>query len=259
MKKENIFKQNLIESELLKSSLKMLYKCDEERFLNILNNESFILNNSLANKNNADSDEVFFVKCCRKFNRRKKLFTQEAQDKIDEFASLYNRSLYENEISVIKQLSITIWTSFAAFIKDVDDYFDARLQCVYDYDKNLSNELKDEMTRFRRDFAKYVNNLDYCFYDCDNIYRNFSINENRANVVEAIKQVKDFIATLKAKFSQEFKKNEWLNEALSDIDDFANKMLKRAQYRLIDNTINFDWAYDNNKVERTSYFKEREI
>lgn len=60
-------------------------------------------------------------------------------------------------------------------------------------------------------------------------------------------------------FKQNLIESELLNEALSDIDDTANEMLERAQYRLIDNTINFDWAYDNNKVERTSYFKEKEI
>ena len=119
MEKENVFKQNLAESELPKF-LNGMHKQEQKRFLEILNNENFELVNEEVD---TCEDEWFFAHSVLTYSGHENLFTEYAMNIICDYAYRYNTALYENSIptSRDKRAAVnSVWKEYTNFIKDVE-------------------------------------------------------------------------------------------------------------------------------------------
>lgn len=253
MKKENIFKQNLAESELPKF-LNGMHKQEQKRFLEILNNENFELVNEVVD---TCDDEWFFAYYVLAYPERENLFTEYAMNIIDDYAYRYNTALYENSIPASRdkrEAVNSVWQEYTNFIKDVEICIEYKLEVAGD-DNN--SELIDEIMNISDKISAFTYSGDLEYFKCDG-YHNYTINENRVDVVEAITTIKELVE----------QSSEQLNsldayyhyKTAQEIIENADSLLKKAKEGLygaiINNRVTFNYLFFNDMVRHDMQDRE---
>lgn len=262
MKKENFFKANLNESEL-PSFLAELDDDEQERFLEILNSESFeLVNVEVA----ACEDEWFFANAVIAYDYERKLFAEQTYDVIDEYAYNYNVALYENAgepASYGKRVATNqVWQEYTNFIVDIADCFEYKHKVAKDAGDNKLIEIFDEITDELDDFF-YSGDLEY--FKCDS-YHNWTINENRVDVIDAITKIKEFaqrygdMIDIELYFSDAVVEPDYNFQACPSAQKIitqADELLKKAENgAIIDNSVSFKWLFDNDMICRDKQDRE---
>ena len=263
MKKENFFKANLNESEL-PSFLAELDDDEQERFLEILNNENFELVNEVVS---TCEDEWFFANAVIAYDYERKLFTKQTYDVIDDYAYNYNLALYENAgepASYGKRVATNqVWQEYTNFIVDIADCFEYKYKVAKDAGDNKLIEIFDEITVELDDFF-YSGDLEY--FKCDS-YHNYTINKNRVDVIDAITKIKEFaqrygnMIDIELYFSDAVVEPDYNFQACPSAQKIitqADELLKKAENgAIIDNSVSFKWLFDNDMICR--YKQDREL
>lgn len=254
MKKENVFKQNLIESELPKFLNEMLDEQEQKRFLEILNNENFeLVNEAVA----TCEDEWFFAYHVLSYPDRENLFTEYAMNIIDDYAYRYNTALYENSIPTSRdkrEAVNSVWQEYTNFIKDVEICIKYKLEVAGDDD---SGELIGEIMNISDKISAFTCSGDLEYFKCDS-YHNYTINETRVDVVEAITTIKELVE----------QSSEQLNsldayyhyKSAQEIIENADSLLKKAREGLygaiINNRVTFNYLFFNDMVRQDMQDRE---
>lgn len=255
MKNENIFKQNLIESELPKFLNEMLDEQEQKRFLEILNNENFELVNENEVVDTCD-DEWFFAYHVLSYPYRGNLFTEYAMNIICDYAYRYNTALYENSIPASRdkrEAVNSVWQEYTNFIKDVEICIEYKLEVAGD-DDNI--ELIDEIMNISDKISAFTYSGDLEYFKCDGYH--YTINETRVDVVEAITTIKELVE----------QSSEQLNsldayyhyKSAQEIIENADSLLKKAKEGLygaiINNRVTFNYLFFNNMVRQDMQDRE---
>ena len=263
MKKENIFKQNLVESELPKFLDEMLDEQEQERFLEILTIENFNLDNEAVA---TCEDEWFFAYHVLAYPEREKLFTEYALELIYDYAYRYNLALYENAgepASYDKRVATNqVWQEYINFIVYIADCFEYKYKVAKDAGDNKLIEIFDEITAELDDFLCF-GNLEY--FNCDS-YHNWTINENRVDVIDAITEIKEFaqrygnMIDIELYFSDAVAEPDYNFQACPSAQKIitqADELLKKAENgAIIDNSVSFKWLFDNDMICRDKQDRE---
>ncbi len=252
MKKENIFKQNLVASSLPNFLDEMLDEGEQERFLEILNSENFNLDNEAVA---TCEDEWFFAYHVLAYPDHEKLFTKYAIELIYDYAYRYNLALYENAgepASYGKRVATNqAWQEYTNFIKDVEICIEYKLEVAGDDD---NSELIDEIMNISDKISAFTYPGDLEYFKCDS-YHNYTINENRVDVVEAITTIKELVE----------QSSEQLNsldayyhyKTAQEIIENADSLLKKAENgAIIDNCVPFKYLFDNDMICRNKQDRE---
>lgn len=253
MKKENVFKQNLAESELPKF-LNGMHKQEQKRFLEILNSENFNLDNEVVD---TCDDEWFFAYHVLSYPDRENLFTEYAMNIICDYAYRYNTALYENSIPASRdkrEAVNSVWQEYTNFIKDVEICIEYKLEVAGDGD---NSELIDEIMNISDKISAFTCSGDLEYFKCDS-YHNYTINETRVDVVEAITTIKELVE----------QSSEQLNsldayyhyKSAQEIIENADSLLKKAKEGLygaiINNRVTFNYLFFNDMVRQDMQDRE---